>query len=80
MTCGGSGCRNAPGGAPAPAQGADGGGREGAAALAHLRDTALQLRELAHVQLLADSYRAAQRRAFGAASPPPVRPLAPTTR
>lgn len=56
-----------------PAQGADGGGREGAAALAHLRDTALQLRELAHVQLLADSYRAAQRRAFGAASPPPVR-------
>ena len=46
------------------------------AALAHMRATQADLRELRHLQLLASSYAAAQRRLFAAAGPaelPPVR-------
>jgi hypothetical protein len=45
-------------------------------AVEHLRGTQAQLRELRHLQLLADSYAGAQRRVFAAAGPadlPPVR-------
>ena len=47
-------------------------------ALQHLRSTQAELRELRHLQLLADSYASAQRRVFAAADPadlPPVRTL-----
>ncbi|KAK9845437.1 hypothetical protein WJX81_006417 [Elliptochloris bilobata] len=54
---------------------------ESAAAIALLRATAVQLRELTHVQLLADSYRSAQRAAFaGTAAPPAIVDLEMGTR
>lgn len=42
--------------------------------MALLRNTAVQLRELGHVQLLMDSYLGAQRAAFAGAALPRVRP------